>query len=60
MRYDFLFVCAFCLFNAITAVIQDRKIEKMQNVIDALRHEIQTTQSYMEQISEKQSEHTGN
>ena len=53
MRYDFLFVCAFCLFNAITAVIQDRKIEKMQNVIDALRHEIQTTQAYLEHIDEK-------
>ena len=53
MRYEFLFVCAFCLFNAITAVIQDKKIDKMQNIIDALRHEIQTTQAYMEQINEK-------
>lgn len=60
MRYEFLFVCAFCLFNAITAVIQDKKIDKMQNIIEALRHEIQTTQAYMEQINEKQSEHTGN
>lgn len=60
MRYEFLFVCAFCLFNAITAVIQDKKIDKMQNIIEALRHEIQTTQAYLEQINEKQSEHTGN
>jgi len=53
MRYEILFVCAFCLFNAITAVIQDKKIDKMQNVIDVLRHEIQTTQAYLEQINEK-------
>ena len=53
MRYEILFVCAFCLFNAITAVIQDKKIDKMQNIIEALRHEIQTTQAYMEQINEK-------
>lgn len=41
------------IFNGITLIRQHKQIEKLQFIVEALRHEIQTTQEYMEQMNEK-------